>query len=316
MPGRRSLWRPDDRAGPARSGRGPALAPRGGAPRPARAQPELPRRRRGPRADPGRGGADPGSSGARDRSRARDPHRRPARCRRRVTAVELDRGLASRLRDHFADSIARDLADPAGPGDAPAHRRRRARPAADPALSGAVRRRRQPALPHHQPDPPSAARGAAASRSAGADGPARGRRADRGAARKDELPVGLRPVPRGRSGIALRVPPTAFEPAPEVDSAVIVVEPYPPDDRLDPAGRGRALAARPGRRSGSAGRCSTTSLPGSWRCRPSESPRSSPPPASIRTGGPRRSRWGSGCACSRSLGPIGPDRRGRQAVDR
>ena len=34
--------------------------------------------------------------------------------------------------------------------------------------------------------------------------------------------------------IALRVPPTAFEPAPEVDSAVLVLEPYPVDDRLDP----------------------------------------------------------------------------------
>src|SRR4029077_3645508 len=33
--------------------------------------------------------------------------------------------------------------------------------------------------------------------------------------------------------IALRVPPTAFEPAPEVDSAVLVLEPYPVDDRLD-----------------------------------------------------------------------------------
>jgi len=37
-----------------------------------------------------------------------------------------------------------------------------------------------------------------------------------------------------RVRIALRVPPAAFEPAPEVDSAVIVVEPFPNDDRLDP----------------------------------------------------------------------------------
>ena len=35
--------------------------------------------------------------------------------------------------------------------------------------------------------------------------------------------------------IARRVPPAAFEPAPEVDSAVIVIEPFPADDRLDPA---------------------------------------------------------------------------------
>lgn len=38
-----------------------------------------------------------------------------------------------------------------------------------------------------------------------------------------------------RARIAFRVPPTAFEPEPAVESAVIVVEPYAPDDRLDPA---------------------------------------------------------------------------------
>jgi 16S rRNA (adenine1518-N6/adenine1519-N6)-dimethyltransferase len=32
--------------------------------------------------------------------------------------------------------------------------------------------------------------------------------------------------------IAFTVPPSAFEPSPAVDSAVIVAEPYPPDDRL------------------------------------------------------------------------------------
>jgi len=35
--------------------------------------------------------------------------------------------------------------------------------------------------------------------------------------------------------IAFRVPPSAFEPSPAVESAVIVVEPYAEDDRLDPA---------------------------------------------------------------------------------
>ena len=38
-----------------------------------------------------------------------------------------------------------------------------------------------------------------------------------------------------RVRIALLVPANAFEPEPAVESAVIVVEPYPPDDRLDPA---------------------------------------------------------------------------------
>ena len=37
-----------------------------------------------------------------------------------------------------------------------------------------------------------------------------------------------------RVRIAVRVPPEAFEPEPAVDSAVIVVEPYPADDRLGP----------------------------------------------------------------------------------
>ena len=37
-----------------------------------------------------------------------------------------------------------------------------------------------------------------------------------------------------RVRIAFHVPPTAFEPEPAVDSAVIVVEPYDADDRLDP----------------------------------------------------------------------------------
>ena len=38
-----------------------------------------------------------------------------------------------------------------------------------------------------------------------------------------------------RVRIAFEVPPTAFEPEPAVDSAVIVVEPYPDDHRLDAA---------------------------------------------------------------------------------
>ena len=37
-----------------------------------------------------------------------------------------------------------------------------------------------------------------------------------------------------RVRIAFNVPPTAFEPEPAVESAVIVVEPYDADDRLDP----------------------------------------------------------------------------------
>ena len=38
-----------------------------------------------------------------------------------------------------------------------------------------------------------------------------------------------------RARIAFRVPREAFEPAPKVESAVLVLEPYPEDDRLDAA---------------------------------------------------------------------------------
>jgi 16S rRNA (adenine1518-N6/adenine1519-N6)-dimethyltransferase len=38
-----------------------------------------------------------------------------------------------------------------------------------------------------------------------------------------------------RARVAFRVPRAAFEPAPKVDSAVLVLEPYPLDDRLDAA---------------------------------------------------------------------------------
>ncbi len=38
-----------------------------------------------------------------------------------------------------------------------------------------------------------------------------------------------------KARIAFRVPPEAFEPAPKVGSAVLVLEPYAMDDRLDPA---------------------------------------------------------------------------------
>jgi 16S rRNA (adenine1518-N6/adenine1519-N6)-dimethyltransferase len=37
-----------------------------------------------------------------------------------------------------------------------------------------------------------------------------------------------------RVRVAFRVPPEAFEPEPAVDSAVIVIEPFASDDRLDP----------------------------------------------------------------------------------
>jgi 16S rRNA (adenine1518-N6/adenine1519-N6)-dimethyltransferase len=42
-----------------------------------------------------------------------------------------------------------------------------------------------------------------------------------------------------RARVAFRVPRDAFEPAPKVESAVLVLEPYPTDDRLDAAAEDR-----------------------------------------------------------------------------
>ena len=42
-----------------------------------------------------------------------------------------------------------------------------------------------------------------------------------------------------KARVAFRVPREAFEPAPKVESAVLVLEPYPGDDRLDAAHEGR-----------------------------------------------------------------------------
>ena len=64
---------------------------------------------------------------------------------------------------------------------------------------------------------------------------------------RDELPVGLRPVPRPGPDRLRGSRPPPSSPSPAVESAVIVVEPYDADDRLDPDDRGRAVAARPGR---------------------------------------------------------------------
>ena len=99
--------------------------------------------------------------------------------------------------------------------------------------------------------------------------------------------------------VAFRVPPEAFEPAPEVESAVIVVEPYDADDRLDADGRGPAVAAGPGRLPRAAQDDPQRAVaPAPGRCRRASTRRSrrraSPP-----TGGRRPWPWGSGSRCAR-----------------
>ena len=113
--------------------------------------------------------------------------------------------------------------------------------------------------------------------------------------------------------LALRVPPAAFEPAPEVDSAVIVVSPFPADDRLDPAAEERALAARPGRLPRAPQDDPQRAGPSARRCPPSGSPRRSPRPGSRPTGGPQTLAVGEWLrlleTLGRSPGRSRPDRR-------
>ena len=184
-------------------------------------------------------GADPGRARPRDRPGARAAHgRAPRRGRRRdrrrarhragglpARPVRRPRSRTARSGSIEGDALDQDLVAP-----------RRA----------AVRRRRQPAVSHHEPDPARAARVAAAPGPARAHGPARGRRADRGAAREDELPVGLRAVPRPGADRLRGRRPTRSSRSRRSSSSVIVVEPF---DARRPAraGRGgRALATRPG----------------------------------------------------------------------
>lgn len=155
-----------------------------------------------------------------------------------VTAVELDRSLAARLRFHFAAAIERGAAGPAAPGAL--------RLIEGDALDQALTELCPPPydvvanLPYHITSP-------ILHRLLGA--PPRPDRlvlmVQREVAERIAAPPGKMSYLsvfvqyHAAVRIALRVPPAAFEPAPEVDSAVIVAEPYPADDRLDPASEER-----------------------------------------------------------------------------
>ncbi len=151
-----------------------------------------------------------------------------------VTAVELDRGLAARLRDRFADAIAREAASPGAPGGL----RLIEGDALDQDLTTLCPEPYDVVanLPYHITSP-------ILHRLLGA--PPRPERlvlmVQREVAERIAAPPGKMSYLsvfvqyHAAVRIALRVPPTAFEPAPEVDSAVIVAEPFAGDDRLDPA---------------------------------------------------------------------------------
>jgi 16S rRNA (adenine1518-N6/adenine1519-N6)-dimethyltransferase len=151
-----------------------------------------------------------------------------------VIAVELDRGLAARLRERFAAALARGEAEPWAPGTL--------RLIEGDVLDESLTRLCPPPydvvanLPYHITSP-------ILHRLLGE--PPRPERlvlmVQREVAERIAAPPGKMSYLsvfvqyHATVRIALRVPPAAFEPAPEVDSAVIVVEPFPPDDRLDPA---------------------------------------------------------------------------------
>ncbi len=151
-----------------------------------------------------------------------------------VTDVELDLGLASFLRDRFA--VPLELAEREGPS-APGALRLIEGDALDQDLVRLVPQPYQVVanLPYHITSPILHALLGAPPR------PERlvlmvqwevGERIAAPPGKMSYLSVFVQYHARVR--VAVRVPPGAFEPEPAVDSAVIVVEPFDEDDRLDP----------------------------------------------------------------------------------
>jgi 16S rRNA (adenine1518-N6/adenine1519-N6)-dimethyltransferase len=151
-----------------------------------------------------------------------------------VTAVELDRGLAAFLRDRFEPELER--ADGGGP-DAPGGLRLIEGDALDQDL---VRLLEPPYdvvanLPYHITSPILHALLGEAPRPARLVLMVQREVAERIAAPPGKMSyLSVFVQYHARVRLAFVVPPTAFEPAPAVDSAVIVVEPFDDDDRLDP----------------------------------------------------------------------------------
>jgi 16S rRNA (adenine1518-N6/adenine1519-N6)-dimethyltransferase len=150
-----------------------------------------------------------------------------------VTAVELDRGLAARLRERFVEPLVAGAADPDAPGSLVLIE--------GDALDQPLTRLCPPPydvvanLPYHITSPILHAL---------LGGPPRPERlvlmVQREVAERIAAPPGKMSYLsvfvqyHAKVRIAFGVPAEAFEPAPAVESAVIVVEPYDADDRLDP----------------------------------------------------------------------------------
>jgi 16S rRNA (adenine1518-N6/adenine1519-N6)-dimethyltransferase len=154
-----------------------------------------------------------------------------------VTSIELDRGLAARLRTQYADALAfgkgSDERDPAAgslrliEGDA-----------LDQDLTGLLERPYDVVanLPYHITSPVLHALLAAASPPERAVLMVQREVAERIAARPGAMSyLSVFVQYHARVRIAFRVAPEAFEPAPAVESAVVVIEPHPDDANLLPA---------------------------------------------------------------------------------
>ncbi len=151
-----------------------------------------------------------------------------------VTAIELDARLAAFLRDRFAEPIERAAAAGA---DAPGALRLIEGDALDEDLVRLVPPPYEVVanLPYHITSPILHALLGAAPRPERLVLMVQWEVAERIAAPPGKMSyLSVFVQYHARVRIAFRVPPDAFEPEPAVDSAVIVVEPYPDDDRLDP----------------------------------------------------------------------------------
>ena len=115
-----------------------------------------------------------------------------------------------------------------------------------------------------------------------------------------------------RVRVALVVPRTAFEPAPKVDSAVVVLEPFEADDRLDPAAEDelwRLVQAAFRERRKMLHNVLARQLPV-----PAERVAAALARAGIASDRrPQTLAVGEWLALREALGPVGPDARGRRA---
>jgi 16S rRNA (adenine1518-N6/adenine1519-N6)-dimethyltransferase len=148
-----------------------------------------------------------------------------------VTAVELDRGLAAFLRERFADPLARGEAEPDAPGSL--------RLIEADALDLDLRTLVAPPydvvanLPYHITSPILHRLLGGAPRPERLVLMVQREVAERIAAAPGAMSyLSVFVQYHARARVALRVPAAAFEPAPAVESAVLVLEPYPADDRL------------------------------------------------------------------------------------